>query len=143
MTRPRLRSLQHRLRQAGFVDAPKCVPAPINQHHRNVFGVYARQLHVIKNVHLVECAIDGLLFDTKLTHNTMNRRASVITQVTSWFREQGYFNRFRHEIRKTSLYAGKALEMGALLLVATLMTSLAKQLAVLLLRHTLATLLNN
>jgi hypothetical protein len=93
----------------------------VNQDHRDFFTIAIREVFVIINRHLAKCnAIVS-------RDNIENDGTGIVTQVTSVATYESHGD--GHE--------------KLLLLVATLVASLTKQLTVLLLRHTLATLLND
>ena len=117
--------MSHPFRQSAVealrVNSPKIVNRVVNQNDGNFFTITIRQCYVIINGHRRKCnAIVS-------RQNIENDGTGIVTQVTSVATDESH--RDGHE--------------KLLLLVATLVTSLTKQLTVLLLRHTLAALLDN
>jgi hypothetical protein len=100
------------------------VPLAVNQHDGDVVLEGFEHLGVVQNVVLDKLGVRKILKDC--CHND----ASVVTQMATGL---------PHQIDSQSGHGARE----RLLLVTTLVASLAKQLAVLLFRHTLAALLNN
>ena len=72
--------------QAILVDSPNRVPPPVNQHHRNLFGVQARKPRVLQNIDLVEHRVD--VFFRQRGSAPLDYRASVIAEVAPRLRQQ-------------------------------------------------------
>ena len=110
----------------------------VDKEHRDFFSVAGAQFIVLKNIELFEVNALMQTNDLGRAENASNNVASVVTEVAS---------RLDQECELKSCHSNSvgdcAMRARDLLLVAALMTSLTKQLAVLLLRHTLATLLND
>ena len=135
------------------LDSPDGVHATVDQDDRDLFGILGGEFGVVEDVLLVDdhAGIDELGFGQHAVHCG----TGVVAQVAARLGQEGDL-RFGHAPKGSEgrlapghdegprrPVVGGGLRVERLLLVATLVTSLAKQLAVLLLRHALATLLDD
>ncbi len=105
----------------------------VDQDHRDLFDILVVQVRVIKDGKLFEGDAGCRRIICELRGHPADDIPGVIAEMTTGLADEG------------EVYGGRGVDLvtvGVLLLVATLMASLAKQLAMLLLRHPLAALLD-
>lgn len=69
---------------------------PVQKHHRYFLGVQQREFRVLENIALGNSHLNGRVVAGKLINNLGQRNPRVITEVTSRFSDECYFNSISH-----------------------------------------------